>query len=236
METATPNAAQPRTRRRWYQFRLRTLLIGVTVAGCGFGWLGLKVREARRQQAAVATIEKMGGGIGYDYEYDAQGNYVPDHVPDHVPNPTPPGPAWLRALLGDDFFRSVYKVYLPAWRERHITDADLEQLVGFTKLAMAELDGTQVTDAGLEHLSGLTRLEWLSLDETQVTDAGLEHLRLLTRLKGLSLKGTRVTDAGLEHLKGLTRLDWLGLNKTQVTDAGVAQLQKALPKCKIGWH
>ena len=42
-----------------------------------------------------------------------------------------------------------------------------------------------------------------------------------------------VTDAGLTHLKGLKALTYLGLNRTQITDAGVAELQKALPKCKI---
>jgi hypothetical protein len=38
METdATFNAAKPKSRRRWYQYSLRTLLIFVTLAGCGLG-------------------------------------------------------------------------------------------------------------------------------------------------------------------------------------------------------
>jgi hypothetical protein len=35
------------------------------------------------------------------------------------------------------------------------------------------------------------------------------------------------------HLKGLTNLQELSLYYTKVTDAGVANLQKALPNCKI---
>jgi len=35
------------------------------------------------------------------------------------------------------------------------------------------------------------------------------------------------------HLKGLTKLQKLFLASTKVTDAGVADLQKALPNCKI---
>jgi len=31
----------------------------------------------------------------------------------------------------------------------------------------------------------------------------------------------------------MTHLEWLGLANTQVTDAGVAELQKALPNCRI---
>lgn len=44
---------------------------------------------------------------------------------------------------------------------------------------------------------------------------------------------SQLTDAGLVHLVGLTNLQRLSLNDTQVTDAGVAELQKALPNCKI---
>ena len=101
---AAPNAAQPKARRRWYQYRLRTLLIGVTLAGCVFGWLGIRAREVRQQKAAVEAIQKLGGAVRYDYEIDR------DELP--VANPTPNGPAWLRSLLGDDFFRSVYAVSL----------------------------------------------------------------------------------------------------------------------------
>ena len=38
---------------------------------------------------------------------------------------------------------------------------------------------------------------------------------------------------GLVHLKGLTRLETLTLGGTKITEAGVAELQKALPNCKI---
>ena len=54
-----------------------------------------------------------------------------------------------------------------------------------------------------------------------------------SQLKVLSLQGTKVTDAGLKHLTALTGLETLNLGKTQVTPGGVAQLQKALPKCKV---
>jgi hypothetical protein len=52
-------------------------------------------------------------------------------------------------------------------------------------------------------------------------------------LQSLDLQETNVTDAGLKHLRGLTQLDSLDLRKTKVTDAGVANLQRALPNCKI---
>lgn len=227
-------------------------MIGVLVAGCGFGWLGMKVRKARQQQAAVAAIDSFGGLVRYDYEFDSRRSPVDDAAI--------PGPAWLRALLGDDLFRSVYSVHLPG---RSVTDAELECLKGFTSLKRLDLtaaqqdDTTQVSDAGLDCLSHLTQLEELYLTFTAFTDTALEHLKGLTKLRRLSLFGTkvtdtglghltglpnlvelwlsdtRVTDAGLQHLKGLPQLERLWLDNTQVSDAGVAKLQQALPKCEI---
>ena len=94
------------------------------------------------------------------------------------------------------------------------------------------LELTKITDAGLVHLKGLTNLQTLNLRFTKVTDVGLEHLKGLTELQTLSLPG-RITDAGLVHLKGLTNLQTLDLIGNNVTAAGVADLQKALPNCKI---
>ncbi len=220
-----------------HSFSLLALLIFVTLAGCGFGWLGFKVREARRQQAAVAAIRKSGGFVAYDYQFDARGGDIPHAIP--------PGPAWLRSLLGDDFFGNVHTVFLVG---ENTTDADVERLKEFKALRSLSLHGTQVTDAGLENLAGLTQLTELMLDGTRISDAGLERLPVLTKLDTLLLDGTqvtgpgldrlqgashlrfmclsdtRVTDAGLQHLKELTQLRWLYLDGTQITDAGLENL------------
>ena len=50
---------------------------------------------------------------------------------------------------------------------------------------------------------------------------------------GVNLAGTGVTDAGLKELKHLKQLTRLDLGQTKVTDDGVADLQKALPGCRI---
>ena len=89
----------------------------------------------------------------------------------------------------------------------------------------------EITDTVLVHIKELTNLQTLDLPK-QITDAGLVHLKGLTRLQTLDLLSTQITDAGLVHLKGLTKLQSLDLPE-QITDAGVADLQKALPNCKI---
>ena len=198
MQAEPPNAAQPKSRRRWHQFGLRTLLMGIVLLSLPLGWLGLKVREGCQRQAVVAAITKLGGFVLYDYEFDFLGDFVPQSAQ--------PAPAWLRAVLGDDFFRDAFGVYFSS---SSVKDADLVLLSGFAKLNRLQLIETQISDAGLQHLKGLTRLTKLSLDRTHVTDAGLENLM------------------------GLTHLEELYLTGTQVTDAGVATLQKALPNCRI---
>ena len=71
------------------------------------------------------------------------------------------------------------------------------------------------------------------LRNEKITDGDLVHLKGLIDLKILYLGATQITDAGLVHLKGMTQLERLDLSETQVTDAGVAELQKAIPNCKI---
>ena len=70
-------------------------------------------------------------------------------------------------------------------------------------------------------------------NKKDVTDAGLVHLTGLTKLEALNLINTDITDAGLVYLKALSGLEKLSLFGTKVTRAGVAELQKALPACRI---
>jgi len=52
-------------------------------------------------------------------------------------------------------------------------------------------------------------------------------------VRQLDLSNTQITDAGLKEVAKMKQLIVLILDDTKVTKAGVAQLQKALPKCKI---
>jgi hypothetical protein len=74
----------------------------------------------------------------------------------------------------------------------------------------------------------------LILNGPAITDTGLANLKGLS-LRILTLRKTQVSDAELNHLTTITGLEALGLNGAKVTAAGVAELQKALPGCKIDW-
>ncbi len=176
--------------RRFFRYSLRTLFVVVTVF-CVF--LGIPVRRALDQKHVAEAFRNLGGSLKISYEYQ-------------ITQSAPPGPEWLRRLIGDDYF--------------------------FTIVAL-ELRGSNINDANLAAIKRLTDIRWLDIDATKITDDGLEHLTGLTDLQRLNLVNTKITDTGMEHLEGLTTLRWLNLYGTEVTAGGVEKLQQKLPDCVI---
>lgn len=112
------------------------------------------MKKAREQLEAVRWIESLEGEMHYDWDVDEQGI--------QLLNAQPPGPEWLRDLLGDTFFSEVVDLSL--------SDDKHYRSPGHT---------TSVTDEGAAHLECLTHLRTLCLFHTQVTDTGLQHIKNL---------------------------------------------------------
>jgi serine/threonine protein kinase/Leucine-rich repeat (LRR) protein len=115
-----------------------------------------------------------------------------------------------------------------------VTAAGVRHFRDCKNLKHLDLDRTWVGDTGLEHFKDCTNLTYLDLCATRVSNAGLAHLKEMTKLEFLNLSWTSVGDDGLKHLAGLKSLTRLAIDGTKVTRDGVAELQKALPNCKIG--
>ncbi len=194
------------SKRRWFQFSLRSLLALMTfLAVVPGGWLIYQKEQAGRHEEAAKKLRMVGAEV-----------YAK--------------PKWLWTRLEPGSPGIIVGVGL---RYRNLTDADLQPLSSLRELVWLDLNDTPVGDDGLVHLSGLTGLKRLRLDETLITDAGLAHLAGLTELRQLNLYKSQITDSGLAHLAVLTNLEELNLQRTHVTAEGVAKLQKALPKCQI---
>src|SRR2546430_1241064 len=99
MQFDAPKIDPPKRKRRWLQYRLRSLLILMLILGIGMTWLVAVKKKADKQRAIVEQIQKDGGWVYYDYQYDQSGR--------SIPHADPAAPAWLRILLGDDFFANV---------------------------------------------------------------------------------------------------------------------------------
>jgi hypothetical protein len=87
---------------RYLTFSLRTLFVVTTALAV---WLGIVVNRAREQREAVKAIEAAGGSVYYNYNSEELMPRWRYHVVVERP-----GPAWLRRLIGDDYFQDVWQV------------------------------------------------------------------------------------------------------------------------------
>ncbi|HEY2157559.1 MAG TPA: hypothetical protein VGH33_18165 [Isosphaeraceae bacterium] len=204
----TDAAPRPVPRRRRLALTLRAGTALVVAAALGLGWL---VSWTRGQRRAIASIEAAGGEVCFDYQKTPFGSYDRSRPI--------PGARWLRALVGDEPFRSV--VYVSLCARKTCDDAALAQVANFPRLEVLYLNGSAVTDAGLGVIRRLRHLERLDLGWTAVTDAGLANVEGLDSLGLLCLNHTNVTDAGLVHIAALRNLGHLVLSETSVGDEGM---------------
>jgi len=197
-----------------FQFGIRSLLTLTVAIAIPCSWLAVQMRAAKRQKEAVEAIENLGGSVEYEWQVDT--NYVPRL------NAQPPGPEWLRKLLGDDFLMPVEVLYFGGVSVEK--DPESGQSTFVCK---------SVTDTALQHVKGLNKLHALYIWSPEASDAGLVNLKGLNELQDLDLYGTPVSDDGLKQLMGLNQLRQLNLRHTKVSRDGVQKLQQALPNCEI---
>ena len=252
----------PSNPRRWLQFRLRTLLISVTLAALPLGYVAWEREQCRRGEEALDRLNK--NPEIHIMRLWAEGENRPD---------------WLTIILGADTFRKVDTASLVG---DSVSDSDLRLLVMLPNLTWVEIDAKNVTDEGISHLRslksvedlyitsnrkvahkswevlselrelhslslrgsqfgdedvqrllGLSDLTALDLSGTNITDSGLEELSSLINLTHLQLPSTKISDAGLVHLKKLTNLRDVSLGNTKVTRAGALGLKRSLPNAYI---
>jgi hypothetical protein len=105
-DNAAMQNEQPKSKRRWLQFSLRTLLIGVTLVAipCGYvGWQAKIVRERAtvfdwlRERAPLESVPKV--TPGYYAGQDANGRWSVGFYDVDLP--------WLRGLLGDHWISEI---------------------------------------------------------------------------------------------------------------------------------
>lgn len=186
-------------KRRLLSFSLRAFLLSVLLFAAAFGWLRLQLEKAGQQRKSVIAVEKLGGRVTYEYQeedWDA-----------------PPGPKWMRNLLGSHFFDKAVRVEFEG-RGPYDPVEDLSCLSGMDHLRLLYLQSPSVTD--ISPLADKKELWFLSIAHTQVED--LSPLATLHTLRILSADRTRVSD--LSPLKG-HKLQKLWLRGTSVSDISV---------------
>jgi len=205
-------------RRQLFQVRLSTMLAAVVVCAAVLWIVAQEINAKRQERAAIAAIRLSGGGILYDWQAAAFPNEA---------LAAPPGPAWARKLLGDDFFAQVFQVNLTG----DGISADLTKLRNLHEARALIFEGASVS--GLENLGYFEKLETLDLIGTNITDKDVKYLRRVRSLRVLFLGGTKITDAALRDLEHLNQLWYLDVSRTPITTPGSRALAAALPSCDV---
>lgn len=215
--------------RRLLQFSLRTFLAVLTIACV---WLGSKVEKVRTQRKIARMVTHDGGQVAYDYEYPLNGA---------APR-SPPGPKWLRLLLGDDYFADLVFVEfkngadsevrlvakLPTLRHLSlragIRDVSLESICELSNLETLEMFGAHLSGDGFGRLAKLHNLRTLAIHNQALSEDHARNIGRLVQLTSLSLSDSRIGSEPMEHLKNLTHLTSLDLSSTNVGDKGLKPL------------
>jgi hypothetical protein len=226
---------------------LRALMFLILVAAL---WMGWRVNRAHTQARAVTRIKEAGGRILYDYQFDGTLPYKLDA--------SPSAPAWLRRMIGDEYFQEVTAVSLgdQTTDDQLVWLAEFDQLIkvdfsevdkdaesgfgcleGLKNLRMIGISGGEITDAGLAHLASLRHLETLYLfDARRITDAGMAHVGKMSTLRNLCLaSNTAITDKGVAQIAKLRQLQELHLSGCDFTDSALVYLKdlKSLHKLSL---
>ena len=194
-----PISAAPPPKLRWYQYRLRSLLILMTLVAVFFSWFGNRLRIAHSQQAAVEKLHQNNAMVMYDDQKK--------------------WPAWLEKLLGKDFCYRVKSIIIMNPEKDQFKE--LEHILNYRVLSIGE---GKVTAEDFEHIKANTALQKLLLE----ADFPLDKIRQIKSLDGISLSGKNLTDETLESLDGLDNLQSLDIHSDAITDRGLAKIKNLL--------
>jgi len=228
---------RPGSRRPWWRSRfLVCLLIAVTLIAAASGWVIGRIRITQLQREIDRLVGERRGNAVYDFFCDESGRISSAPW-------IPPGPAWLRKYLGDDFFSDVVSVGIYAdpsdrlmckigslrrlrrlvvinYSVREETDAHGQKVTVYDPVT------SPITDDGLACLKHLSEMRILELPKSQITDAGLVHLGRMSELRELDIGWDTVSGKGLAYLHGLAQLEKLELYCTPVSDRDLPILQQ----------
>ena len=189
--------------------------------------LGLVVRPAQEQKRAVEALRALGTiRIFYDYEVRTLSDGSFETIPEA--EVSPPGPAWLRDLIGVDYFANVVQVdlngplpYLFRSYKPWGSENNLRPLMSLGKLESLNLSNSGITDREIDIIASLPRLRRLDLSCTDITGVELAKLSKAPELRELHIQGTNISSDGWVHLKKLTKLQVLDLTRPLLFDDGI---------------
>jgi internalin A len=215
LSVTPPKSKNPKVRYRWSRFSLHTLLVLSVMFVTSFGWLGSILVRVREQRRIVSRIESLGGRVVYDYEVGKR----PDQS-------SPPGPGWIRKMIGDDAFAFVERVILTV-TDSKAANQDCALLIRLPRLKTLHLGGQSVSDECMRSIASIPAIAELQLAETPVSRSGLSELAAAKELHSLTLWGSNFDDDAMAGLTPLVGLDTLELVATSVSSDSLAHIAES---------
>ena len=226
------------------QFSVGGLVVVVTAVSIV---VALWSNGANRQRRALEALQQFNVVMTFDYQYDDNGVFDPDR--------TSRWPAWVRRLVGEEYFRRVVRIRVEG---EDFSDNDLHNLTALRGLSKCSLVNTKISGSGIELLARARYLSELRLigselsdssliqlsksaslerlhivDAKNITDNGLSGLPWMENLRVLWLIRLDITDEGLKHLESMKSIQTIRLNGEQLTSEGVEQLRSRLQGAEV---
>ncbi len=223
------------------------MLLLAVVAGVLSIWVGTLWRSTKARRNAVATIERLGGYVMYEHQFNSEGRPLiidpvtgviqPDEAHGLIVSPLDaprPGPFLIRSLLWHDAFWRVRTINLGG--AMSLQDNDMRIFNHLSSVTDVSMVHTPVGDAGVRYMGELTNLRKLWLGTTYVSDEGVRYLRSLPNLEELSLFQTHVTDAAVPDIAAIQSLRYVDVGDSFVTDDGIKAFSEMRPDLKQDEH
>ena len=141
------------SRRNWFSFRLRTLLLVVLVTGGVLAPFAYRLKQARDQRRGIEWVLSNGGMVEYKWQ--------------RKKDKEPPGSKVLRKWFGDDLFQSVHSIHIG--KEPRGGLGPLTRVAKVPRLSFG-IWGGRTGYRDLTALGELAELRELQLCETQTKD------------------------------------------------------------------
>ena len=197
------DTAEPKRRRRWLQFSIRSLLLLTLFWGVLLSAWKIYLSPWYLNGQAIENLQSTGASFRAE---------------------AATGPGWIRWFVGEDNFVNVTTVEIIEFTQPEKLAEALEATGTFRHLKKLVVVRCCAPGDALVHLRSLTDMKDLFIKETPIGDRGMRHLRELRNLRNLTLSKTGITDPGLSQLMQLVRVKSLRLPDNRITDAGLIHL------------
>ena len=158
----------PKKKNFRFRFRVRTLLAGLLIVACCAAWLGAYYRQSQVEQQLLKKFAATDITYGYQGEMSSFTNLFRGPVqnnkfgrPIKRSPPTPPGPKWLRRLLGEHCFARVQSFKVNG-EQMNQEDFNTHEVSRFTELKGIEFSHCNFSSEDYLKLDNLTSIELLS--------------------------------------------------------------------------